>query len=157
MLSVFDKRPLKRSIFVDFAYMDERETEYIRKMYEMASYYGYQMNYGSTGFDLSQFSLVGHPLNLINSVNPVNSAPIMGVPQTLMRPVGVDAQQRNNLGFQMNPVSKNKKKWMIPFVAALKSKGCYGKRKTWNWKDIVDYGTETWRIVWGKVREEQLS
>jgi hypothetical protein len=34
----------------------------------------------------------------------------MGVPQTLMRPVGVDAQQRNNLGFQMNPVSKNKKK-----------------------------------------------
>lgn len=78
----------------------------------MATYYGgYQMNYGTNGFDLSQFSLVGHPLNLINSVNPVNPvSPIMGVPQTLMRPAGVDAQQRNNLGFQMNPVSKNKKK-----------------------------------------------
>lgn len=112
MLSIFDKKVVKRSIFNDFAYMDERETEYIRKMYEMASYYGsYQMTYGGNGFDLSQFSLVGHPLNLINAVNPVNPVtPILGVPQTLMRPVGVDAQQRNNLGFQMNPVSKNKKK-----------------------------------------------
>ena len=112
MLAIFDKKVPKRTIFTDFAYMDERETEYIRKMYEMASYYGgYQMSYGTSGFDLSQFSLVGHPLNLINSVNPVNPVnPIMGVPQTLMRPVGVDAQQRNNLGFQMNPVSKNKKK-----------------------------------------------
>jgi hypothetical protein len=84
-------------------------------MYEMTNYYGgYQMNqmsYGTNGFDLSQFSLVGHPLNLINAVNPVNPLnplnPVMGVPPTLMRP---DTQQRNNLGFQMNPVSKNKKK-----------------------------------------------
>jgi hypothetical protein len=112
MLSVFDKKAVKRSIFGDFAYMDERESEYIRKMYEMTSYYGgYQMGYGTNGFDLSQFSLVGHPLNLISGVNPVNAVnPIIGVPPTLMRPVGVDVQQRNNLGFQMNPVGKNKKK-----------------------------------------------
>ena len=80
-------------------------------MYEMASYYGgYQMSYANNnGFDLSQFSLVSHPLNLINTppVNPIN--PVLGVPQALMRPINADSQ-RSNLGFQMNPVSKNKKK-----------------------------------------------
>lgn len=66
--------------------------------------------YGSNGFDMSQFSLVGHPLNLINNVNPVNPInPMMSVPPTLMRP-GVGQQQSSSLGFQMNPVSKNKKK-----------------------------------------------
>lgn len=77
----------------------------------MTNYYGgyqmNQMNYTTNSFDLSQFSLVGHPLNLITTVNPVNPLNPIGVPQTLMRP---DTQQRNNLGFQMNPVSKNKKK-----------------------------------------------
>jgi hypothetical protein len=31
-----------------------------------------------------------------------------------MKP-GVNDPQRNNLGFQMNPVSKNKKKWFVMF------------------------------------------
>ena len=112
-LSIFDKKVAKRNIFIDFAFMDERESEYIRKMYEMTAYYGsYQMGYGATNFDLSQFSLVGHPLNMINN-NPANPAaivnPMIGVPQNLMKP-GINDPQRNNLGFQMNPVSKNKKK-----------------------------------------------
>lgn len=87
-------------------------------MYEhVNSYYGgYQMNYApNNGFDLSQYSLVGHPLNLVNSlsnpINPINPINPVMVPQILMRPGGVGTDnQRNNLGFQMNPVGKNKKK-----------------------------------------------
>ena len=33
MLTLFDKKKAKRNIFIDFAYMDERESQYIRKMH----------------------------------------------------------------------------------------------------------------------------
>jgi hypothetical protein len=78
---------------------------------------GYQNN---NSFDFAQFSLVGHPINLIGNVNTNNH--MLNIPPTLMRPGGNDTQQRNNVGFnndnqqrynfgfQMNPVSKNKKK-----------------------------------------------
>ncbi len=68
----------------------------------------YNVNYQNTqAFDFTQFSLVTHPLSLMNNLNPVN--PMLNIPTTLMRPNN-DTQPRNNLGFQMNPVSKNKKK-----------------------------------------------
>ena len=110
MLNIFDKKQAKRHIFNDFPYMDERESQYIRKMYEMTYYNNnYNVTYQNTqAFDFTQFSLVTHPLSLMNNLNPVN--PMLNIPTTLMRPNN-DTQPRNNLGFQMNPVSKNKKKW----------------------------------------------
>ena len=110
MLNIFDKKQAKRHIFHDFPYMDERESQYIRKMYEMTYYNNnYNVTYQNTqAFDFTQFSLVTHPLSLMNNLNPVN--PMLNIPTTLMRPNN-DTQPRNNLGFQMNPVSKNKKKW----------------------------------------------
>jgi hypothetical protein len=90
--------------------MDERESQYIRKMYEMTYYNNnYNLPYQNNNtFDFTQFSIVGHPLNLMNNVTTVN--PMLNIPPNLMRPGTNDNQQRNNLGFQMNPVSKNKKK-----------------------------------------------
>ena len=67
--------------------MDERESQYIRKMYEIISYYNnYQMGYGS-GFDLTQFSLVGHPTSLMNNMSPSNPQPPPGmvVPPVMMK------------------------------------------------------------------------
>lgn len=109
MLNIFNEKPLKRNIFNDFPYMDERESQYIRKMYEMTYYNNsYNPTYqNNNSFDFSQFSL-GNPLNLMNNVPPIN--PMLNIPPNLMRPGPADNQQRNNLGFQMNPVSKNKKK-----------------------------------------------
>ena len=114
MLNIFGKKKTKRNIFVDFAYMDEREAQYIRKMYEATLYYN-QMNmaYNAQGFEYNQFGMMGRPLNLMNNViPPPQSAPIMSIPPTMVRPQvpAATEAQRNNLGFQMNPVSKNKKK-----------------------------------------------
>ncbi len=123
MLNVFRQKKAKRNIFIDFAYMDEREREYIRKMYELTAYYS-QYNLGYNGFEFNQFNMVGHPLNLMSNPNPgpppqllppQNLTPLQNpVPQAPLaslapRPAEGE-MQRNNLGFQMNPVSKNKKK-----------------------------------------------
>lgn len=87
-------------------------------MYEVTSYYNqFNMGYNGHSFDLNQFSMIGHPLNLMNNIvqpptTPAMSMP-MNVPGSMLRPPipnGTTEIQRNNLGFQMNPVSKNKKK-----------------------------------------------
>jgi hypothetical protein len=83
----------KRSIFTDFAYLDERESQYIRKMYEYSNYYSqYKPN---NQFDLSQFSLGGHPLSFmgglgaggLSSINTSTSiSPLISIPPSLLRP-----------------------------------------------------------------------
>jgi len=57
-------------------------------MYEATSYYNqYQYQYANNNFDLSQYSMVGHPLHLLNGSNSVNAVnPMMTIPTTLMRP-----------------------------------------------------------------------
>ena len=116
MLKKKQKKKAKRNIFIDFAYMDERETQYIRKLYEVTAYYNqYSMSYGGQGFDMNQFSMMGHPLNLMSNPTQVPQplpAMSMPMPAPMVWPPatnGVEVQ-RTNLGFQMNPVSKNKKK-----------------------------------------------
>lgn len=109
MLSIFGQKKAKRNIFMDFAYMDERESQYIRKMHELQAYYNsYQMGYGN-GFDLSQFSLAGHPSSLMSSLGQGTPQPPPGIalPPAMINPASTP---QANLGFQMNPISKHKKK-----------------------------------------------
>ena len=77
-------------------------------MHELQAYYNsYQMGYGN-GFDLSQFSLAGHPTSLMKlGQNNPQPPPGMAMPPAMMKPPG---NGQANLGFQMNPISKNKKK-----------------------------------------------
>jgi hypothetical protein len=69
------------------------------------------MMYNAPRYDLSQLNLVGNPLNMVNP-HPTQMTPpitpLMPVPPAMMKP----AQEipGSNLGFQMNPVSKNSKK-----------------------------------------------
>lgn len=109
MLNSFSTRKLKRSIFMDFAYMDEREREYVRKMYEYTSYYNQynMMGYNGHRFDLSQINLVGNPLTMAAQTQPQPQQPTP-IPPAIMKPQG--EMPGSNLGFQMNPVSKNSKK-----------------------------------------------
>ena len=140
MLEVFANKQSKRNIFMDFAYMDERESQYIRKMYESAYYHQqYNMGYSGNRFDLNHLNLTamnpigqqmngnipvnvmamnGHNTLPVNGHNmPINGQmnmngqmnPMMGIPPTMMRPNG-NEMAGSNLGFQMNPVSKNSKK-----------------------------------------------
>jgi len=68
------------------------------------TYYNNQyMAYQNNSFDYSQFSLS-------NPMSFMNNNPMMNIPPSMMRPGTNDNQQRNNLGFTMNPVSRNKKK-----------------------------------------------
>lgn len=144
MLNIFDEKQPKRNIFMDFAYMDEREVNYVRKMYEnnlqMNGYYAQQyQNYGysqSNGYtngyvqqapngymptvpnQLAQgmqaslngySSPVGHPLSFMSNITPLNAVNLTAqIPSSMVRPT-TDLRQANNLGFQMNPVSKQKK------------------------------------------------
>lgn len=39
-------------------------------MYEVTAYYN-QFNMGYNGFEFQQFSMVGHPLNLMSNPNPI--------------------------------------------------------------------------------------
>ncbi|CAM6004694.1 unnamed protein product [Sphagnum balticum] len=114
MLEIFYKRPIKRHIFIDFAYMDERESQYIRKMHEANNYYSqYSMGYpsGYSFNSVGQVGLVGHPLNFMGGITPTNPiSPLINMPATMLRPASGDPKQAATLGFQMNPVSKNKKK-----------------------------------------------
>lgn len=107
MLNVFQKKKARRDIFVDFAFMDERESQYIRRMYEMTNYYNsYQMGFGN-GFDLSQFSLVNHPMNLMNNVKAALKTPQpprMGMPPGITK---AGSNSQNGSGFQRNPVKKS--------------------------------------------------
>ena len=136
MLNIFHNKNLKRWIFSDFAFMDERESEYTRKVYEANLIYsqyssfsnGYGNGFGNTSFnpmvnpmmnpmsnpmpnrtfDLSSFSLANHPLNLVNPIQP--TPPVSSAPPALIKPPAAMDNQIANLGFQLNPVGKNKKK-----------------------------------------------
>ncbi len=46
---------------------------------------------------------------LLNQFNSSTINPIMPIPSQMMRPNHLDPKNANNLGFQMNPVSKNRK------------------------------------------------
>jgi hypothetical protein len=53
---------------------------------------------------------LGNPLLMPSMLTPLNPLqPMMGLPATMVRPAG-EQKQGNNLGFQMNPISRNKKK-----------------------------------------------
>ena len=116
MLEIFKKRPLKRWIFDDFDKMDDREKNYTRKVYEhvltQQQYYG--------GFNYNSFKQM--PTSIDKQVMPVQQMfntqvslqpTMMPIPSQMMRPQHLDPNQSNGmnfLGFQMNPVSKNRKK-----------------------------------------------
>lgn len=89
-------------------------------MYEYTAYYNQYnvMGYNGHRYDMNQVNMVGSPLNMMNQmpqqVNSVNNSsgntnPPMNIPPTMMRPNG-NEMPGSNLGFQMNPVSKNSKK-----------------------------------------------
>lgn len=151
LLQLFQEKVAKRWIFNDFAFMDEREVNYVRKMYEVAQerHHGQKMGeyqageetgrvegrkeggmaavgtmgtmgtmgtVGMTAIDgnsmglnmsmqmmysLNNLSLNGYPPNPLN--------PMCQLPNTITRPFG-DPQTLPSLGFQKNPISKNKKK-----------------------------------------------
>lgn len=96
MLNVFHVRKSRRSIFMDFAYMDERESQYIRKMYELTAYYNSHYNmmgYNRQGYDFSQLNLVGNPLNTMapqpnGQIAPGSSMPMPNMPPAMMKPIG---------------------------------------------------------------------
>jgi hypothetical protein len=72
------------------------------------------MNYNAQRYDLSQLNLVGNPLAMMNpqqsQMNPqAQMNPMMSLPTTMVRPTNGEVAG-SNLGFQMNPVSKNTKK-----------------------------------------------
>jgi len=76
----------------------------------MTQYYNYQTSYNNNYFDLSQFSLAGHPLNLLNNSNTTPLVnPMMSIPSALLRPVGADNQAKLGLNFEMNGVSNTNK------------------------------------------------
>jgi hypothetical protein len=88
-------------------------------MYEMVSNgivnngyntFNKQIDYGSYEYN-KQVSPI-HPMHFMNNITPMNPMnPMMQIPSTMLRPTAVnDPRQNNNLGFQMNPISKNKKK-----------------------------------------------
>jgi hypothetical protein len=64
-------------------------------MYEYSNYYNqFKPN---NHFDLSQFSLAAHPLNLMGGINSMSMvSPMMAIPPTLMRPTETETQQRKN-------------------------------------------------------------
>lgn len=72
------------------------------------------MGYNAHRFDLTQLNLMGNPLGMINPMTPpqmnLNGSmnTNMGMPPSMMRPT--NEPPGSNLGFQMNPVSKNSKK-----------------------------------------------
>jgi hypothetical protein len=86
-------------------------------MYEFTAYYNQynHMNFNNgynNGYDMHQMNMVGNPLTMMNQMPPQTQNPIMNgnhIPPSMMRPNGNEAPG-SNLGFQMNPVSKNSKK-----------------------------------------------
>jgi hypothetical protein len=78
-------------------------------MYELTSYYNQTQAY-NVNFDLNQYNLLNHPITLMGGINSVNTVNPMVPPPTPLRTVALESQPRNNLGFQMNPISKNRKK-----------------------------------------------
>ncbi len=116
MLEIFKKRPLKRWIFDDFDKMDDREKNYTRKVYEhvlnQQHYYG--------GFNYNAFKQMPTTMDkqvmgnqaIYNTQVPLQPT-MMPISPQMMRPQHLDPNQANGmnfLGFQMNPVSKNRKK-----------------------------------------------
>lgn len=72
-------------------------------------YNNYSMQFMNQNYEYQQQPIVGHPFNFMNAIaiNPIN--PMIQVPNSMIKPNN-DLKQAANLGFQMNPVSKNKKK-----------------------------------------------
>lgn len=132
MLELYQNKQYKRWIFMDFEYMDDRELNYVRKMYEAT----HKQNYGnyamfdfrgqhqSMGVQNGSTNQNGGMFTQMQQNQPqqqqmyspqmgmgfMNGSMPMIVPQQIFRPTGTDPRAASNLGFQMNPVSKNKKK-----------------------------------------------
>ena len=95
MLEIFSNKPIKNKwIFNDFAFMDSREKEYTRRT---------QMPY-QTQMDYSSMPMMGYM-----GYNSMPNEQTLPLPPQMLKPVGPD-NNRNDLGFQKNPVSKNRKK-----------------------------------------------
>ena len=134
MLETFEKRPLKRYIFDDFEKMDDRQKNYTRKMYEYVlqqqqqqqiySSYNYNKINPTKMIHASQMNQMQHSSQQIvqNPGLSLNSLVksyaqqsqfqqnMIPIPPQIMRQNPLDMKAANNLGFQMNPVSKNRKK-----------------------------------------------
>jgi hypothetical protein len=74
MLEIFAGKKAKRTIFGDFAYMDEREVQYIRKLYETTVYYSQYNNMGYSGqrYDVGQLNLSNNSLGGVNQMGNGN-------------------------------------------------------------------------------------
>ena len=98
--------------------MDDREKNYTRKMYEYvlqqqqaySNYNNYKQNIPSqipqnATFNLSAFGSFSQPQQGNNQFTQM-----IPIPPQIMRQNPLDPKNAPNLGFQMNPVSKNRKK-----------------------------------------------
>lgn len=137
MLQIFNDKAMKRFIFDDFEKMDDRQKNYTRKMYEYVlqqqqqqNYYrnmDYMPNVSQIGvnntangvythqptINNNNFSYMGNPdkLGTNRFQPPINQPQLINVnPKKMMIPNHLDPKGGNSLGFQMNPVSKNRKK-----------------------------------------------
>ena len=116
MLEIYKKKPLKRWIFDDFEKMDDREKNYTRKVYEHVL--SQQQYFG--GFNYNSFKQmtpgIDKPMVSSQSMYPQQvllQPTMMPIPTQMLRPQHLDPNGSNGtnfLGFQMNPVSKNRKK-----------------------------------------------
>lgn len=87
-------------------------------MYDMMNnnnnLYGNYNNYGYVNQSYEYMppgvGIIGHPLSFMSNIAPINPLNPMGhIPSSMLRSTN-DPRQAGSLGFQMNPVSKNKKK-----------------------------------------------
>ena len=91
MLNIFQNKPMKgKWIFNDFDFMDARERDYTRNLQQLT--YTEPMSYN--------YSMGYFPYQ-----TPTNMIPI---PPQIMRPI--PKTSHTDLGFQMNPISRNRKK-----------------------------------------------
>ena len=79
MMEIFGEKKVKRNIFMDFGFMDERESQYIRKMYEYTYSNQYNMDYNAQRYDLGQGSnMGGMQMNSMQQMRPMGQQMTIG-------------------------------------------------------------------------------
>jgi hypothetical protein len=95
--------------------MDDREKNYTRKMYEHVLQQQYQQQYfANYNYKPMMATSIPEKVNMSQGLFPqksqTNGPSMLPIPSQMMRPTHLDPNGGNFLGFQMNPVSKNRKK-----------------------------------------------